>query len=315
MTDKLNVIADGVAQLPVSIANVYFVGDPNGKWVLVDAGVPVKARIIRQAAEARFGPGSRPQCILLTHGHFDHSGSALDLANFWDIPVYAHALEMPYLSGKSDYPPADPTAPGFMAFLSRFFPAKTVDLSSRIRTLEAGAVPNLPDWEWVHTPGHTPGHVSFFRKSDATLLAGDAFATVNLDSPSAVLSKKQSVSLPPVPMTCDWRAASESVRKLADLHPLTLAAGHGTPMSGPAAAAELAHMAYRFPVPAHGRYTDEPARTDERGIVSLPPPPPDRAPGIAGAMGIAAITGAMFAIAAKRRPASGGYASLSKLRP
>lgn len=302
MAQMLQEIARGVAQLPVSIANVYFVDGAGGKWVLVDAGTPGKTQQIREAAESRYGPGATPQAILLTHGHFDHAGNALELATFWDVPVYAHKLELPYLTGQSSYPPADPTAPGFMAFLSRFFTSKPLDLGGRVRPFDFGAdTPGLEDWERHHTPGHTPGHVAFFRPSDGTLLAGDAFTTVDLDSALAVVTKTRKVSPPPTPMTSDWGAASESVRRLASLQPNTLACGHGSPMSGQEAALELAELARNFPTPAHGRYVAEPARADETGVTYLPPKPADPALRVATGVGIAAVAAAVFALSTKRR--------------
>ena len=125
-------IAPDVGWLPVSFANVYFIGRPGGKWVLVDAGMPGRANEIAETAEARFGAGSRPEAILLTHGHMDHAGSALALAERWDVAIYAHRLEMPYLTGKSVYPPADPTVGGAIAFLSRFWPSRSRDLVRRL---------------------------------------------------------------------------------------------------------------------------------------------------------------------------------------
>ncbi len=302
MARGLNEIAAGVACLPVSIANVYLVGHPGSSWVLVDTGIPGRARAIREAAEARFGPAARPECIVLTHGHYDHAGSALDLANLWDVPVYAHSLELPYLTGRSAYPPGDPTAPGFMAFLSRFFMPGPVHLGDRVRPLEAGRpVPGMDGWDWHFTPGHSPGHVAFFCNSDATLLAGDAFATVNLDSLLAVLAGKPRVSRPPTPSTCDWKAARASVRLLDALNPLTFGCGHGTPMSGADAADELVEFAYHFPIPSHGRYVREPARTNETGVVYVPPAPPDPVPAVAGALGVVTLTGIMVAVAAQKR--------------
>ena len=47
---------------------------------------------------------------------------------------------------------------------------------------EDGSIPHLPDWEWIYTPGHSPGHVSFFREKDLTLIVGDAFVTVKQES-------------------------------------------------------------------------------------------------------------------------------------
>ena len=80
-------IAPDVGWLPVSFANVYFIGRPGGKWLLVDAGMPGRANEIMEAAEARFGAGSRPEAILLTHGHMDHAGSARALAERWDVAI------------------------------------------------------------------------------------------------------------------------------------------------------------------------------------------------------------------------------------
>src|SRR5205807_6871496 len=74
-------IAPDVGWLPVSFANVYFVGRPGGKWIAVDSGFPGGTREILAAAESRFGSGARPEAIVLTHGHIDHSGNAAALAD------------------------------------------------------------------------------------------------------------------------------------------------------------------------------------------------------------------------------------------
>src|SRR5437899_3133565 len=170
-------IAPDVGWLPVSFANVYFVGRPGSTWVLIDAGLPGRAAEIFAAGEARFGAGSRPEAIVLTHGRIDHAGSALALAEMWDVSIYAHRLEIPFLIGRSPYPPPDPTVGGALAFLSRFFPRLSRDLGARLRELRTSRVPGAPNWVWFFTPGHSPGHVSFFRDSDRVLFAGDPFAT------------------------------------------------------------------------------------------------------------------------------------------
>src|ERR1700742_4703062 len=96
-------IARGVVRIPTGISNAYLVGDA-GHWTLVDTGTEGYADKIRAAAEQHCGPQARPQAILLTHGHFDHAGSASALARAWDVPVYAHRMELPYLTGRSKYP-------------------------------------------------------------------------------------------------------------------------------------------------------------------------------------------------------------------
>jgi glyoxylase-like metal-dependent hydrolase (beta-lactamase superfamily II) len=295
-------IARGVFRLPVSITNVYFVGERSGPWVLVDTGIAGRAWQIRQAAESLYGWDTRPEAILLTHGHADHSGSALDLAQLWDVEIFAHRLEMPYITGKSAYPPLDPTVGGFLAMLGRFVSPAVLNLGDSVRPLESGWESfGLDDWEVHHTPGHSPGHVAFFRPSDGTLLAGDALTTVNLDSLVETAARFPRVGRPPAPSTSDWIKAEESVKLLAELRPLTIACGHGIPMTGGKAVMQLAELATHFPAPLQGRYVREPVVADENGVVTLPPAPPDFLPGVALGLGIAAAAGTMFALAAHRR--------------
>ncbi len=272
-------LVSGVACLPLTIENVYFAGSPGSPWVLVDTGTPGMAPRIRAAAAERYGANARPEAILLTHGHTDHAGSAAALAEAWNVPLYAHSLELPYITGKSPYPPKDPTVGGAMALVSRVFPMNVVNLSGLIQPLpDDGVVPGLPDWQWHFTPGHSPGHVSFFCPEKSVLLAGDAFTTVNLDSFVDLTTKRPQISVPPPPFTCDWGAARKSVALLAELGPTAVGCGHGQPMSGPSLPADLRDFSAKFTPPTHGRYVGSPAVTDIDGIVSLPPPAPDLFP-------------------------------------
>ncbi len=281
-------IAPDVGWLPVSFVNVFFLGRPGSNWIVLDSGLPGRAAQIIEAAEARFGGSERPEAIVLTHGHWDHAGSALALADHWDVPIYAHRREFPFLTGRSSYPPPDPTIGGAIAFLSRFMPSGPRDLSRRLRELEPGEVPGVTGWEWLATPGHTPGHVSLFRSSDRVLLAGDAFATMNMDSWSGLISGKQQLSRGGAPFNCDWDATKSSVRELANLQPNVAGCGHGIPMSESDLAARLERFAENFRAPRHGRYVNEPARTDERGVIALPPAPFDPVP-FATAAGLMAV--------------------------
>lgn len=290
-------VAPDLFCLPLPIVNVYFAGSPDAgdrQWVLVDAGLPGSAKRIREAAEQCFGSRARPAAIVLTHGHFDHVGALRQLAEQWDAPVYAHQLELPYLTGRSSYPPPDPTVGGGgMAYLSFLYPRGPIQLGQRVHPLpEDGTVPGMAGWRWIHTPGHTPGHVSLFREADGVLIAGDAFVTTQQESLWAALNQPQHVCRPPAYYTPDWSAARESVRTLARLRPSLAATGHGKPMSGPTPHEQLDELAERFDqvaIPHRGRYVHQSARTDEQGVTFVPPAATQQQ--AFGLIGAAAIVG------------------------
>lgn len=288
-------IAPDVGWQPISFVNAYFIGHSGGPWVLVDSGLPGREDQIFQAAAARFGAGSRPEAIYLTHGHFDHAGGARQLAEKWEVPIFVHRMELPYLTGRSDYPPPDPTIGGAIAFLSRFMPYRARDLGGHVCELPAGELEGLPDWEWIATPGHSPGHVSFFRRSDRLLLAGDAFATMDMDSWFGLGSGKKKLARAGAPFNMDWDATEQSVKKLAELRPNVAGCGHGIPMRDLELPDRLQRFADRFRRPRRGRYLPAPAAVDEAGIVRLPPAPFDPVPlataGVLLAAGIALGSG------------------------
>lgn len=301
-----------LAYLRTAIVNVFFSGLPGAgdrDWVLIDAGLPGTAHSIADAAARRFGPGARPSAIVLTHGHFDHVGALKELADKWDVPVFAHHLELPYLTGRSPYAPADPTVGGgAMAALSWMYPRGPIDLGGRVRALpEDHSVPFMPGWRWIHTPGHTAGHVSFFRDGDKTLIAGDAFVTTNQASALAVLEQRKEIHGPPAYYTPDWVAARESIEELAALRPEIAATGHGVPMAGEELRTGLDALLRNFDevaYPTHGRYAQHPAIADENGLVSVPPEKPGLPPALVFGLGAGVVAGLTLAALAggRRRP-------------
>ena len=248
-------IARGVHWLPLRGANAFFVRSEDS-WALVDAGFVGSGRTIAAAARRLCGAAGRPGSIVITHGHPDHVGSAVGLAEEWGVPILAPAGEMPFIDGTALYP--EP----LVAWLSRVLPRRAMeslirgsDLGDAVRAFDPQTgVPGLAEWICVPTPGHTPGHVAFFRPGDRTLIAGDAVLTMawwsRIGGDGAgwrrdLARGEPRLSGPPTVVTCDWTAAAASVVTLSHLEPWVLATGHGTPFVGPPAAPALRAFAAR----------------------------------------------------------------------
>ncbi|MBN6886188.1 glyoxylase-like metal-dependent hydrolase (beta-lactamase superfamily II) [Cytobacillus horneckiae] len=254
--------AEGIHYLTVQIVNVCFVTISQDEWVLVDAGMPKSAKKIIEAAEELYGEGARPHAIILTHGHFDHVGAIFELIEEWNVPVYAHSLELPYLTGAKNYPEPDSTVEGgLIAKFSSMFPNEGINLETHIQPLPSdGSIIEMPGWKWIHTPGHTPGHISLYREKDGALIAGDAFVTVKQESLYKVLTQEQEISGPPRYLTTDWDSALNSVRTLEALKPSIAITGHGIPMAAGTLENSLLTLVRDFEqiaIPEHGKYVND----------------------------------------------------------
>jgi len=246
----------------IQIVNICLVGKPNSEdFVLVDAGMPYSSEEIISVVEERYGVNKKPKAIILTHGHFDHVGSIIELVNKWNVPVYAHELELPFLTGKESYPKPDPTVEGgSVAKMSIIFPVDAINLGEHVEALPSdGTVPFLTGFQWIHTPGHSPGHISLFREKDGVLIVGDAFVTVKQEYLYKVFTQEQEISGPPRYLTPDWKAARESVNKLSKLKPKIAITGHGLPMTGDLLTSNLHLLVNDFDtiaLPNYGKYVD-----------------------------------------------------------
>jgi glyoxylase-like metal-dependent hydrolase (beta-lactamase superfamily II) len=248
--------------------DVYFVRS-GPSWVLIDAGWTKDGPSIKQAAEALIGIGARPASILLTHFHPDHAGSALELARTWDCPVYVHPDELPLATGdlaaitKYAGPLDSWVVLPLMRAMGRRRREAMLSGSSLVHVALAfdprAGVPGLAGWQCIPTPGHTPGHVSFFRPSDHVLITGDALVTLKVNSLSGLLLQRQGLAGPPWYTTWSPHAAKESVAMLARLEPSVLACGHGAPMTG----ADTAGAVHAFADHFSGRVTTGDAKAGD----------------------------------------------------
>jgi glyoxylase-like metal-dependent hydrolase (beta-lactamase superfamily II) len=252
-----------VTYVQTAIVNVVLYGTPSDKeWTLIDAGVTGFAAQIAQKATKHFG-SAKPRAIILTHGHFDHVGSLFSLLEQWgDVPIYAGRNELPFLQGVTDYPPGDPSVGGgLLAEIAPLYPHKAINLGNKVQELpEDGSVPSMEGWRWISTPGHTPGHISLFRETDRTLIAGDAFITVKQESAMAVMTQELDIHGPPMYFTPNWDQARASVQQLESLKPAYAITGHGRPISGDTLSQGLLRLAQdfdRLAIPDQGKYVHQ----------------------------------------------------------
>jgi len=242
-------IAENVFGYRTAIANIAYIaglGPKKEDWVLIDTGIPYSASFILKNTKQLFNE-KKPLAIILTHTHFDHIGALQTLVNKWNVPVYVHEKEIPYLESKKKYPKPTPLKEkGMMSFLSPFYPRDGIDFHSKIKPISReDSLPFLTDWKWIHTPGHTDGHISLFREKDRLLLAGDALITVKQESLFAVLTQKKEIHGPPAYFTPDVETSFTSIEMLYALDPQILYTGHGGPMYGKGIRKEISQLLYQ----------------------------------------------------------------------
>jgi hydroxyacylglutathione hydrolase len=137
--------------------NCFLVRPEGGdRAVVVDPGDEAP-RLLQAIEDA----GVTLDAILLTHTHFDHVGAVAPIARATGVPVYCPRIEVPVLQDVMAYVPW----PGFGPFES-WDPEETVQGGE---TLELAGL----TLDVIHTPGHSPGHVTYAVRGEQSLLSGD----------------------------------------------------------------------------------------------------------------------------------------------
>ena len=211
----LEPVADGVCRIalpPRGAVNAYVAGD-----VLVDSGYGAFAgRLLHALA------GRRLSALALTHAHGDHAGAARRVHDELGIPVWAPAGDAEALRrGRVVIKPA-PLGPlrGLLA-RANGWPAVEPD-----RLLREGD--EVAGFAVLEAPGHSPGHVAFWRAADRVLIAGDVWFNLNL------LTLRPDLRQPPWAFTVDPERNRRSIRRLAELEPEIACFGHGPVITGAA---------------------------------------------------------------------------------
>ena len=169
--DRAVALADGVWRIPTSVGdlvNSFAFRDPDGTVTLVDAGLGLrwarrKLRAGLDAIGARRGDVRR---IVVTHAHSDHAGGLAAIVEHTGADVLSHEREAVYLR--------DGKAPRSRAGRRGSFRKVTVTEDF----LDGAVLPVAGGLRVVHTPGHTPGHVSLLHEPTGVLVTGDALYNV-----------------------------------------------------------------------------------------------------------------------------------------
>ena len=199
-------LADDVWQLsgfPRNAINVYVIGD-----VLIDAGMFYdRARIMKQIE------GRAIRAHAITHAHPDHVGASHRICTDLDIPMWCGAADVAAIEAGKMVASGGRMVPGG---------AKAHPISRPL-----GEGDEIAGFTVLDTPGHSPGHVSYWRESDRTLLCGDVMWGWN------PFLLRGPIREPIGAFTPDVERNRASARRLADLEPALVCFGHGPPLRDP----------------------------------------------------------------------------------
>ncbi len=202
---ELQMIAHHVWQLrgqPPNQVNTYLIKD-----VLIDASTRKAAPdILKQLASVPLS------LVALTHCHPDHQGSARQICESRGVPLACPEADVAVMEGRSPMLPRNPVT--WLVERVGGGPAYPVQ-----RILRDGD--EIAGFRVIHMPGHTSGHVIYFRESDRVAIIGDVLRNIN------PLTGKPSLGEMPGFLTVDREEARRSIRKLAQLHPALICFGHG----------------------------------------------------------------------------------------
>jgi hydroxyacylglutathione hydrolase len=190
---------------PPDAINVYLMGE-----VIVDAATRHSGgRILRQVKGRTVGAHA------LTHAHPDHQGASKELCERLEIPLWCGTADAPAMESGTFEQPRH--AINRLIEWAWAGPAHPVS-----RRLEEGD--EIAGFRVLHVPGHSPGHVAYWRESDRALVLGDVLNNMNVSTGRRGLREPKRIFTP------DPARNRESARKLAALEPDLVCFGHGPPL-------------------------------------------------------------------------------------
>ncbi|MBJ2123166.1 MBL fold metallo-hydrolase [Flavobacterium sp. IB48] len=202
-------IAQDVYQIPLfprNAINCYVIED-----VLIDAGIRTSANTILKTLKNKTVTKHA-----LTHAHADHQGSSKVICETLNIPLLCSEPEKEFAENGNVITEYSNPNHFISKFQKNFWAGKGHPVSQILKEGD-----QIGGFTVIETPGHSSGHISFFREKDRVLIVGDVMTNMNL------LTTKVGLHEPPHLFTADKETNRKSILKLASLKPKILCFGHG----------------------------------------------------------------------------------------
>jgi hydroxyacylglutathione hydrolase len=193
---------------PFGAVNVYVLDD-----ILVDSGDKFSRRRLLSALSDIPISGH-----VITHAHFDHQGCSHTVCEQFDVPLMCGEGDRAAVE-TGDLTQVLPSRDSWIARLSRQLGGPGHPVA---RTLSDGD--QLGQFAVIEAPGHTPGHLAFWRESDRILVLGDVLFHRN------PITMRRGLTEPFRFATFDEAMNRTTARKLAALEPSVVCFGHGEPL-------------------------------------------------------------------------------------
>lgn len=171
-------LAPGVWRIPLigDYVNGFMFRDDDGQVTLVDMGVASSGKKVIAALRSIGSDPSEVTRLMLTHSHPDHAGGAAYVAEQTGRPVDVHADDAVYLR-TGTLPPRDRSF-RLTRLFARLPDPKMTPVTVGEELTDGQVVPVAGGLRVIHTPGHSPGHVSYLHQESGTLITGDAIFNV-----------------------------------------------------------------------------------------------------------------------------------------
>jgi glyoxylase-like metal-dependent hydrolase (beta-lactamase superfamily II) len=211
-------LAPGVYRIPTvlrSAVNSFAFVDGDGSVTLVDCGLKkAPMRIVAGLAAIGKTPADVTR-IVLTHAHSDHAGGAAEVSRLTGAPVLAHRDDVEFAhAGKP--PKFDPSLMAGRIFNRLTAPGKFPPVQVATPLADGDLLSVGGGLRVVHTPGHSPGHVSLLHEPTRVLITGDAIFNVTR------------MRLSPRFLCSDFRMTELTAHQLGELEYDVVAFTHGT---------------------------------------------------------------------------------------